>query len=320
MQNLYNPCVPRARILLALTFCSCLFAACQTPNITTPRASVVTAAPTASSLATARARTAAPVPSTATRVVTPNPARVLIPAPLPQPKLEIGATTTERCGDYFITQTTLSVFDEPRVAALTVSNAQAQIMQTFDVERWGAQEISRVLCADLTGDNIPELVMESFSGGAHCCFEYEIVELKINLPRIFAWRGGSGSLTELAQLKPDAAYEIVGMDDRFTLFDDLPFAAAPFLPVVFVYRDGAYRTATRDFPALILEDQQSAVPDLDACDGADYCRGAALQYYADGLLLGRGDVALGALREKLPADIMQWLDEQQDAIRERLAE
>ncbi len=244
----------------------------------------------------------------------------MIAEPLPQPELEIGATTTERCGDYFITQTTLTVFDEPRVAALTVSNAQNQIVQTFDVEHWGAQEISSVICADLTGDNIPELVMESFSGGAHCCFEYEIVELKINLPRIFAWRGESGPITQYARLNHDAAYEIVGMDDRFTLFDDLPFAAAPFLPIVFVYRDGAYRAATREFPALILQDQQSTTAALDACDGDDYCRGAALHYYADGLLLGQGDAALRVLREKLPAEIMQWLDEYQGEIEERLAE
>ncbi|WP_045234278.1 hypothetical protein, partial [Deinococcus pimensis] len=106
-------------------------------------------------------------------------------------------------------------------------------------------------CRDVTGDGVPEALLFTYSGGAHCCTEHTLYTL--STPPRELLHAYSGNVAELvpAQLDGRGPLELLSYDNRFAYAYGLCFACSPFLPVVYALRDGLYVDDSRSFPGLI---------------------------------------------------------------------
>jgi hypothetical protein len=92
------------------------------------------------------------------------------------------------------------------------------------------------------------VVVQEWSGGAHCCFDYHVLAVKgAHIRREGTIRSGDCSL-RVADLDHDGSLELIGCDARFAYAFDLPFAESPMLPLVYTFRDKAYVADGRRFP------------------------------------------------------------------------
>jgi len=147
---------------------------------------------------------------------------------------------------------------------------------------------SALQVVDLNGDGEPEVLVDAYSGGAHCCA----------LTELFAFNGSgyAGSELywgntgyELQDLDADGKPELVGYDDAFAgAFSS--YAASFFPPRVVDYDpavNGALRDVTTRFPALIRKNRGQALHALRRARRAHYeTLGVVAAYVADLYLLG----------------------------------
>ncbi len=120
-------------------------------------------------------------------------------------------------------------------------------------------------CGDLLGDGSQVFGYETFSCGAHCCFSVSVVALQPGAPHLLDVELGNDGLTQPRQLDGDGPLQLVGSSDVLAYFDDLSYAASPFLPLVFAYDPATeqYLEATRQFPERLRAEVAQANADLD---------------------------------------------------------
>lgn len=140
---------------------------------------------------------------------------------------------------------------------------------------------------DLDGDGSPEVVLDSFTGGAHCCALTEILRAgaagDVRQERNFADPG-----YRLRDLDGDGRPEFLTRDPVFG-FAFTAFAFSEFPPQVLQWRAGTFSDVTRRFPARIRADLARLRRDLRSLRRHHYPRaGAIAAYTADLYLLGRG--------------------------------
>lgn len=170
----------------------------------------------------------------------------------------------------------------------------------------GSEELRASLqVADLDADGEPEVLVDTYSGGAHCC----------TTARIYGWQPAAGRYGRLRSvawgdvgyrlqdLDADGRPEMVGADPVFS-YAFSSYAASVFPPQVLRFSrapgTGAARLedVTRDFPALarrqaarLLRAVRRARP-----DPAHEIQGALAALVADEYLLGRGSDGRAELR------------------------
>jgi hypothetical protein len=148
---------------------------------------------------------------------------------------------------------------------------------------------SALQVVDLNGDGEPEVLVDAYSGGAHCCAITEIV----------AFNGTGYAATEeqwgnvgydLNDLDGDGRPELASFDDAFA-GEFTSYAATFFPPLVLDYdpaTPGAMRDVTRRFPAVVRKNQSQALRALRKARRGHYeTLGAVAGYVADLYLLGR---------------------------------
>jgi hypothetical protein len=157
---------------------------------------------------------------------------------------------------------------------------------------------------DLDGDGDPEVFVDTYSGGAHCC----------TIVPIYRWDGAAGRYRRLTaffgnagftldDLDHDGRPEFVTSDDRFSYrFTAYAFSARP--PLVLAYgtnRDGkvALRDVTAGFPQLVRDDARAWLRELPRARKEGDPRGIVAAYVADLWLLGRKGEANRFLRRAL---------------------
>jgi hypothetical protein len=150
---------------------------------------------------------------------------------------------------------------------------------------------SPLQAVDLNGDGEPEVLVDVYTGGAHCCALTEIFAFNgTTYAPLEAYWGNTGY--ELRDLDGDGRPELSGYDDAFAgAFT--AYAASMFPPRVVDYDPavkGGLRDVTRRFPALIRRNQRSALRALRRARRQHYeTLGAVAAYVADLYLLGRAD-------------------------------
>ena len=116
--------------------------------------------------------------------------------------------------------------------------------------------------------------------------------------------------------------QLVGGSDVFAYFDDLSFAASPFMPLIYVYDDGSrqYVEATRQYPDYLRDEVSKVEADLpDAVARSTSGQvppqlryqeqeSAALHLYGLHLLLGDADTALPQIEAEVSPPVVAWLD------------
>jgi hypothetical protein len=100
---------------------------------------------------------------------------------------------------------------------------------------------------DIDGSGYPNVIIESYSGGAHCCFEtlvYDLAEtpLPIGLP---ASPGGNAP-GEFVDLNGDSVFEFQTCDDSLA-YAYCCYAGSPCVPAVLVYDSGQGRYVPKSY-------------------------------------------------------------------------
>lgn len=158
-----------------------------------------------------------------------------------------------------------------------------------DDDTAGASGSSMLKVADLDGDGEPEVLVDSFSGGAHCCLT----------ARLLTWDGTGYAPKDVAygdvgyrleDLDGDGRPELVGQDPVFSgAFT--AFAASAFPPLVLRVDHGRFADVTKRYPALIRKDAAALLKSLRKARKGDDVRGVLAAYVADQYLLGKASVA-----------------------------
>ncbi|MDD5645905.1 MAG: hypothetical protein PHW86_01910 [Candidatus Bipolaricaulis sp.] len=189
--------------------------------------------------------------------------------------------------------------------------------------RWATIELEGVILAshewatgfdehtgtDVNGNGTPDVIVNLYSGGAHCCFDVAIYDLGPPLRRVaFPAPPGGNSGGVFEDLDGDRVLEYRTADDSFA-YAYCCFAASPAVPVVLRFdpKTFAYVPATFAFPALLddaigrdrgLAEQGAAGSVLGEWDETSKC--SVLPLVLDYLYAGRELEAWHALDRYYP--------------------
>jgi hypothetical protein len=92
------------------------------------------------------------------------------------------------------------------------------------------------------------VIVQDWSGGAHCCFDYHVLHVEGVQVRTEATIRAGDCALRVADLDHDGTFELIACDSRFAYAFDLPFAESPLLPLVYARQDRAYAPDNRRFP------------------------------------------------------------------------
>jgi hypothetical protein len=143
---------------------------------------------------------------------------------------------------------------------------------------------------DLDADGEPEVLVDVYTGGAHCCAVTEILRFDATTyaPSEASW-GNIGY--ELKDLDGDGRPEFVTADDAFS-YAFASYAGSFHPPLVLDYdvtTKGSFRDVTRRFPALARKNARNALHTLARARHDHFeTLGPVAAYVADLYLLGRG--------------------------------
>ena len=142
---------------------------------------------------------------------------------------------------------------EVKLAPVPDPEAQDRVCRAYLRRRSGKQislltdwdvSIHQGSAEDLFGDGHPGLVLEGYSGGAHCCYTYVIVDLG-DLPVILQ---PVTNESPFYFFKDEASHQfrVMTSDGAFDYFDGMCHACAPFPRVVLrIDRDGLHDVSSQ---------------------------------------------------------------------------
>ncbi len=140
---------------------------------------------------------------------------------------------------------------------------------------------------DLDGDGEPEVLVDFYSGGAHCCTSTWIYRFTgssyVGTP--MDWGDFSYNLKDLNH---DGRPEFLTSDDRFA-YTFTAYAEDWFPPRVFDYQAGKFTDVTRSYPSLARANAKQALKLYHSKHRNQLdLRGVVAGYVADQYLLGHG--------------------------------
>jgi hypothetical protein len=116
----------------------------------------------------------------------------------------------------------------------------------------GLEELSGT---DITGEGNPDIIIQTYSGGAHCCFDTFLYDLGTDLTEIPVHASpGGNQCGRFEDLDGDGIYEFLSFDDSFA-YRYCAYAGTPVVRVVLKYEPGeGYVPASHEFAHLYTED------------------------------------------------------------------
>lgn len=150
---------------------------------------------------------------------------------------------------------------------------------------------------DLNADGYPDVVVETYSGGAHCCFGTQVFSLRPSGAALIMQKPESNAGGFFEDLNADGASEFVTYEDSFA-YQYCPYAAGVNAKVIMAYDPGQdrYLPASPRFPEQYTEEiamnEQRALfapGELGEWDGTNIC--AVLPLSLDYLYMGQLDQA-----------------------------
>lgn len=108
-----------------------------------------------------------------------------------------------------------------------------------EVDRISDYRIFDIYDGDMDKDGVEELLFSTFSGGAHCCFEYVIIQIEEKMQKATRISLSSAESIEFKDLDGDGKKEWILWDDQYSYFADFSFAGSPGLKIAASYSKGA---------------------------------------------------------------------------------
>ncbi len=141
--------------------------------------------------------------------------------------------------------------------SLTVT-APGRPVQTFDTAALKFQvaenqidPATALVVRDITGDGDPEILLTTYWGGAHCCYEAKVVWWSPASGRyVLTSQFWGNSFPRLQKLNADRVTDFVGVDDRFAYGFNASYASSTFPGRVWNFQNGRFVIVTRKFPAV----------------------------------------------------------------------
>jgi len=167
--------------------------------------------------------------------------------------------------------------------------------------------------AELTGEGLPELIVNAYSGGAHCCNTVSIFSLQDGeLITLSSGDWGSGGLALARDSDGDGKAELT-MLKIYEYIDGLCFACSPALYRTYVWNGDVFVDATISYPGPTQKAAQDALAALEKALDSQDGEGSELvfhaaNYWVNSYALGRGAVAWAWLTAHLPPEVMSWLE------------
>lgn len=209
----------------------------------------------------------------------------------------VSATLTWDRAEYGIANPQLSVVRAGVRYDITIGDICGDGCIVVPDEPGSSPAQSAVKVADLDGDGEPEVLVDTFSGGAHCCLTARLLTWDGSryVPRDLAY-GDVGY--QLRDADGDGRPELVGYDPRFSMA--FTYYAASAFPVQVLQVDhGATVDVTRRFPAVVAKDAKARLADLRRARKRDDIRGLLAAYLADLYSLRQGAKASQELNRQV---------------------
>ena len=191
--------------------------------------------------------TSTPVPAQPTASATPIPASPVATATAPVP--DTYAIEEQRRIDGYTIRLWRNTADDgwgfDGIATISVGEGTLAQIE-------GASAIGAHTGDDITGEGHPDVVIETYSGGAHCCFGTIVYDLGPNLTRVLeSPQSNCGGHFE--DLNGDGVLEFVTCDDLFA-YAYCPYAVSPVVMAILQYMPGdGYIPARPSFAYLYAE-------------------------------------------------------------------
>ncbi len=116
------------------------------------------------------------------------------------------------------------------------------------IPEWEGEYYSVHDTIDVTGDGIKEIIIEYYSGGAHCCYDYIFIDIRDGIKEIWRLEAGNGSIAGIEDIDGDGINEIITLCDCLAYFDELPYYVYRPLPRIFKYKGGSFKECTLEYP------------------------------------------------------------------------
>ena len=176
-----------------------------------------------------------------------------------------------------------------RAGGVTFVNALRPLRPGYDVApsfvAGGGRQAIHIVRLDRSAE--PEVVVDLYSGGAHCCFYTTVFRYDPaarNYSRISHLWGNPSP--ELQDLNGDRLPEFVSGDDRFA-YAFTSYADSAFPIQIWRFEGGRFRDTTRSFPAAIRQQSNGVLQSyMSLRTSSSSVRGILAAYLADKYLLG----------------------------------
>lgn len=117
-----------------------------------------------------------------------------------------------------------------------------------------ASAIELLTGTDINGDGFPEAIIETYTGGAHCCLGTQVYSLG-EQPKLILKKPESNTGGQFEDIDNDGIYEFITYDDLFA-YQYCPYAGSPFVKSILVYDpvQALYQPASPLFPEEYIQD------------------------------------------------------------------
>jgi len=160
-----------------------------------------------------------------------------------------------------------------------------------------ASSLNDLTGSDINGDGYPDVVVETYSGGAHCCFGTQVYSLRPDGAVLILQKPESNAGGYFEDLDADGVSEFVTYEDSFA-YQYCPYAAGVSAKVIMAYdpSQDRYVPASPRFPEQYADEIAAneeralyAPGELGEWEGTNIC--AILPLALDYLFLGQPDKA-----------------------------